>query len=110
MSYSRVSSRIVPSRKFKLINIKWLCKHLKRADGLVAKAHANRQEVSYETGERLLECLPGRLHSLVDLILGGKMNTNDVAYAVAALIDSIESAPAKSGSSSSSRHSATIEV
>ena len=79
-------------------------------DGLVAKAHANRQGLSYETGERLLECLLGRLHSLADLILGGKMNTNDVAYAVAALIDSIENAPAKSGSSSSSRHSATIAV
>ena len=31
MGYSGISSRIVPSRKFKLINIKWLCEHLKRA-------------------------------------------------------------------------------
>lgn len=73
-------------------------------DALVAKAHANRQGISYETGERLLERLPGRLHSLADLILGGKMNAGDMAYAVAALIDSIENAPAKSGLSSSSRH------
>jgi len=38
------------------------------------------------------------LRDLADVILGGKMNTGDVAYAVAALIDSIESAPAETRS------------
>jgi len=40
-------------------------------DMLVAKAHANRQGISYETGEQLLSRLPGRLHALrnVSIIL-----------------------------------------
>ena len=73
-------------------------------DGLVAKAHANRRGLSYETGERLLESLPQRLHSLADLILGGKMNAGEMAYAVAAVIDSIENAPAESDIPSRHRH------
>jgi hypothetical protein len=73
-------------------------------DGLVAQAHANRQGISYETGKQLLKRLPQRLHTLADLILGGKMHTSDMAYAVAALIDSIESAPAESDMPSRYRH------
>jgi len=63
-------------------------------ENLVTQAHANRQGIPYETGERLLEQLPERLRALADLILGGKMQGGEVAYALAALIDSIESAPA----------------
>lgn len=67
-------------------------------EDLVALAHAQRQGIPYETGEQLLARLPQRLRTLADLILNGKAQTGDVAYAVAALIDSIESAPAKTGS------------
>ena len=66
-------------------------------DDLVARAHANRQGVSYETGEQWLARLPGRLRALADLILGGKRNAGEVAYAVAALIGGIEHAPGKAG-------------
>ncbi|HOW75561.1 MAG TPA: hypothetical protein P5102_16580 [Candidatus Competibacteraceae bacterium] len=62
-------------------------------EDLVAHAHAQRQGIPYETGEQWLERLPERLRALADLILGGKMQGGDVAYAVAALIDRIESAP-----------------
>lgn len=62
-------------------------------EDLVALAHANRQNIPYETGEQLLARLPERLRALADLILGGKMNAGEVAYAVAALIDMIENAP-----------------
>ena len=67
-------------------------------EDLVALAHAQRQGIPYETGEQLLARLPERLRALADLILGGKMNAEDVAYAVATLIDMIESAPVKTGS------------
>jgi hypothetical protein len=60
---------------------------------LVAQAHANRQGIPYETGEPLLARLPERLRALADLVLSGKMQGGDVAYALAALIDSIENAP-----------------
>lgn len=43
--------------------------------------------------EQLLARLPERLHALTDLVLGGKMHAGDVAYAVAALINSLENAP-----------------
>ena len=66
-------------------------------EDLVAAAHANRQGIPYETGEQLLARLPERLRTLADLILGGKMNAGDVAYAVAALIDRIENAPGEAG-------------
>ena len=66
-------------------------------DDLLVKAHAHRQGIPYETGEQLLERLPQRLRALADLILSGKAQTGDVAYAVAALIDSIENAPAAAG-------------
>jgi len=59
----------------------------------VALAHAHRQGIPYEIGEQLLERLPERLRALADLVLSGKAKTGDVAYAVAALIDSIESVP-----------------
>jgi hypothetical protein len=62
-------------------------------EALIAKAHANHQGLSYETGDQLLARLPERLRALADLILGGKMGAGDVAYAVAALIDQIEHAP-----------------
>lgn len=67
-------------------------------EDLVALAHAHRQDIPYETGEQLLVRLPERLRALADLILGGKAKIGDVAYAVAALIDMIESAPVKTGS------------
>ncbi len=67
-------------------------------EDLVALAHAQRQGIPYETGEQLLERLPERLRALADLILGGKMNAENVAYAVAALIDSIENTPAETWS------------
>lgn len=63
-------------------------------DDLVALAHANHQGNPYETGEQLLDRLPERLRALADQVLGGKMNAGEVAYALAALIDSIENAPA----------------
>ena len=66
-------------------------------EALVAQAHANRQGVSYETGEQLLARLLERLRALTDLILGGKMNAGEIAYALAALIDSLENAPAETG-------------
>jgi len=59
-------------------------------EGLVAAAHAHRQNIPYETGEQLLARLPQRLRALADVILGGKMTASDVAYAVAALIDHLE--------------------
>ena len=64
-------------------------------EALVALVHANRQNIPYETGEQLLARLPERMRALADVILGGKMNAGDVAYAVAALIDSVENAPAE---------------
>lgn len=67
-------------------------------EDLVAAAHANRQGIPYETGEQLLARLPQRMRALADLILGDKMNAGEVAYAVAALIDMIESAPAETRS------------
>ena len=48
-------------------------------------------------GEQLLQRLPERLRTLADYVLSGKANAGDVAYAVAALIDMIESAPAAAG-------------
>lgn len=61
---------------------------------LVAQAHAQRQGIPYESREQLLDRLPERLRDLADLVLGGKMNAGEMAYALAALIDSIEHAPA----------------
>jgi len=68
-------------------------------EALVARAHANHQGVSYETGEQLLARLPERLRVLADVILGGKMTVGDVAYALAVLINRAEHAPrdARSG-------------
>jgi len=60
-------------------------------EDLVAQAHAHRQGIPYETGDQWLERLPERLRAPANLILGGKMNTGDVAHAVAALIVRIES-------------------
>jgi hypothetical protein len=67
-------------------------------EDLVAQAHAHRQGIPYETGEQWLERLPERLRALADFVLSGKARTGDVAYAVAALIDMIENAPADAGS------------
>ena len=65
---------------------------------LVAWAHTHRQGVSYETGEQLLARLPERLHALTDQVLGGRMSTGELAYALAVLIDSLEHAPGAAGS------------
>ena len=59
-------------------------------EDLVAQAHAHRQGVSYETREQWLKRLPERLRALADVILSGKMQGGEVAYAVAALINHIE--------------------
>jgi len=61
-------------------------------EDLVAQAHAQRQGIPYENREQLLQRLPERLRALADLVLSGKAQTGDVAYAVAALIDSVENA------------------
>jgi DNA-directed RNA polymerase specialized sigma24 family protein len=63
-------------------------------EDLEALAHARRQGILYETGERLLEQLPERLRALADLVLSGKMSAEEIAYALAVLTDSIEHAPA----------------
>jgi hypothetical protein len=60
-------------------------------EDLVAQAHAHRQGIPYETGDQWLERLPERLRTPANLILGGKMNAGEVAYALAALIVRIES-------------------
>ncbi len=73
-------------------------------EDLVAQAHANRQGIPYETGEQLLQQLPERLRALADQVLSGKAQASDVAYAVAALIDLIKSAPAESDMPSRYRH------
>lgn len=62
-------------------------------EALIAQAHANRQGIPYDSGDRLLRKLPEMMRALCDQILGGKMNAGDVAYALAALIDSLEHAP-----------------
>ena len=67
--------------------------HLTTED-LVAQAHAHRQGIPYETREQWLARLPERLRDLANLVLGSKMNAGEIAYALAALIDSIEHAPA----------------
>jgi hypothetical protein len=67
-------------------------------EALIAKAHASRQGVPYETAEQLLARLPERLRALADLVLGGRMDAGEVAYAVAALIDHIENARAEARS------------
>ena len=61
-------------------------------EDLVAQAHAQRQGIPYENREQLLERLPERLRALADHVLSGQAKTGDVAYAVAALIDSVENA------------------
>lgn len=66
-------------------------------EDLVALVHAHRQGIPYETGEQLLERLPERLRALADLVLSGQARTGNLAYAVAALIDMIESAAADPG-------------
>lgn len=62
-------------------------------EDLVAQAHANRQGIPYDSGDRLLRTLPEMMRAPCDQILGGKMHAGDVAYAVAVLIDSLEHAP-----------------
>jgi hypothetical protein len=71
---------------------------LTTTDKLVALAHAHRQGVSYETGEQLLARLPERLRALTDQVLGDRMSTDELAYALAVLIDSLEHAPGAAGS------------
>ena len=63
----------------------------------MAQAHAHRQGIPYETGDQLLARLPERLRALADYVLSGKATTGDMAYAVAALVDMIENAPAEAG-------------
>jgi len=64
-------------------------------EDLVAQAHAQRQGIPYESREQWLERLPERLRALVDHVLSGQAKTGEVAYAVAALIDSVENAPTR---------------
>jgi hypothetical protein len=70
-------------------------------DDLVVQAH--RQRIPYETGEQWLERLPERLRALADLVLGDKMSAEEIAYAVAVLIDGVEHAP---GNAHSRQHRA----
>ena len=49
-------------------------------DGLVTKAHANRQGIPYDSRGVLLQKLPGLLRALTDHVLGGKINAG--AYSV----------------------------
>jgi hypothetical protein len=60
-----------------------------------ALAHAHRQGIPYETSEQLLQRLPERLRDLSDVILGGRMDAQEIADALAALIDRIENATAE---------------
>ena len=53
-------------------------------EALVAQAHASRQGILYDRGDQLLRKLPEMLRDLADLILGGKMNAEEIAYALAA--------------------------
>ena len=62
-------------------------------EDLVAQAHAHRQGIPYDRGDRLLRKLPEMMRALCDQVLSGKARTGDVAYAVAAPIDRIENAP-----------------
>ena len=64
-------------------------------EDLVAQAHAQRQGIPYESREQLLARLPERLRALADHVLSGQAKTGEVAYAVAALIDSVENAPTR---------------
>lgn len=64
-------------------------------ENLIAQAHAQRQGIPYESREQWLERLPERMRALADHVLSGQAKTGDVAYAVAALIDSIENAPTR---------------
>lgn len=66
-------------------------------EDLVTQAHANRQGIPYDSGDRLLRKLPEMMRALCDQVLSGKARTGDIAYALAALIDSIENAPAAAG-------------
>ena len=66
-------------------------------EALIARAHAHRQGIPYETRERWLEQLPERLRALSDLVLGGKMSAEEIAYALAVLIDGVEHAPGAAG-------------
>ncbi len=73
-------------------------------DDFVARVHANRQGMRYGSNAALLKKLPDLLRVVADHVLSGKAQTGDVAYAVAALIDLIESAPAESDMPSRHRH------
>ncbi len=61
-------------------------------------AHAHRQGIPHETREHLLQRLPERLRTLADRVLGGKMNAEEIAYALAALIDGLKNMPGATGS------------
>ena len=41
--------------------------------------------------------VPERLRALSDLVLGGKMSAEEIAYALAVLIDGVEHAPGDAG-------------
>ena len=58
---------------------------------LVTQAHTHRQGIPYETGEPWLQRLPERLHALADYVPSDQAPTGEVAQAVAALSDRIES-------------------
>ena len=64
--------------------------HWPTTDELIAQAHANRVGDVYPTPERLLWNLPVVLRGLCDHVLTGEATVNDVAYALASIIDVIE--------------------
>ena len=66
-------------------------------EALIAQARAHRRDIPHDGGDHLLRKRPDLLRALADHVLSGKAPTGDVAYAVAAPIDRIESAPNGTG-------------
>jgi hypothetical protein len=64
-------------------------------EALIAQAHARHAGTPYENRERWLQRLPERLRDLCDLILCGRMDAEERADALAALIGRIENATAE---------------
>ena len=64
--------------------------HWPTTNELIAQAHANRVGEVYPTSERLLANLSVVLRGLCDHVLTGEATVDDVAYALASIIDVIE--------------------
>jgi len=66
-------------------------------EDLIAQAHARHGGLSHESREQWLQRLPERLRALCDLVLGGTMSAEEIAYALAVLIDGSEHALGDAG-------------